>query len=75
MDKLKLIELRQEAKNRGIFKYYKMRKQQLIDVLSLPEVEFVYEQSSIDERPSIETQKTIATIGGVSDKSSRCDYR
>lgn len=68
---MKLVELKQEAKKRGIVGYSKMKKQQLIDILSLPELELVYEKEvSIDERPDIETQKLIATLGGVSDKKS-----
>lgn len=68
---MKLVELKQEAKKRGIIGYSKMKKQQLLDILSLPELELVYEkETSIDERPDIETQKLIATIGGVTDKKS-----
>lgn len=70
MEKLKLTELKQEAKKRGIIGYYKFNRKQLIDILSLPEVESVYEQgpSSIDERPNLEAQKIIVTLGGVADK-------
>lgn len=68
MDKLKLNELKQEAKKCGIVGYYKMNRHQLIDILTLPEVELMYEQSSIDERPDLQTQKIIATIGGVTEK-------
>jgi hypothetical protein len=73
MENLKLSELKQEAKKRGIVGYSKLRKQQLIDILSLPEIESIYEKSrehSIDERPDIKTQKNIAKLGGVSDKKS-----
>lgn len=69
MEKLKLVDLKKEAKERGILGYSKMARQTLIDILSLPEIVSFYDRS-IDEnveqqQPCNAQQLEIARQGGV----------